>query len=155
VGENRIGLEEWVEIGGWGGACKGKHIFVEDDVTRDDDAVGGEVQTPIPLVVRGVVEEEAASGARRKLVRGGSESVRVVGTAEHAQVVVGRGCAVQGEVRCRVAHRLRGKTVEEMHGGMKGLCPVGGRERRLKEKAADHVGVVRIMRSARPFWAEV
>jgi hypothetical protein len=27
-----------------------------------------------------------------------------------------------------------------MRGGMKGLCPVGGRERRLKEKAADHVG---------------
>jgi hypothetical protein len=109
-------------------------------VTRDDDAVGGEVQTLIPLVVRGVAEEEAASGARRELVRGGSGSVRVAGTTEHAQVVVGRGCAVQGEVRCRVAHRLRGKTVEEMRGGVKGLCPVGGRERRLKEKAADHVG---------------
>jgi hypothetical protein len=39
-------------------------------VTRDDDAVGGEVQAPIPLVVRGVAEEEAASGARRKLVEG-------------------------------------------------------------------------------------
>jgi hypothetical protein len=125
---------------GWGGACKGKHIFVEDDVTRDDDAVGGEVQAPIPLVVRGVAEEEAASGARRKLVRGSSGNVRVAGTAEHAQVVVGRGYAVQGEVRCRVAHRLRGKTVEEMRGGMKGLCQVGGRERRLKEKAANHVG---------------
>jgi hypothetical protein len=117
-GGNQIGLEEGVEIGGWGGACKGKHIFVEDDVTRDDDAVGGKVQTPIPLVVRGVAEEEAASGARRKLMRGGSRSVRVAGTAEHAQVVVGRGCAVQGEVRSRVAKRLRGKTVEEMCGGM-------------------------------------
>jgi hypothetical protein len=137
---NRSGLEEWVEIGGWGGACKGKHIFVEDDVTRDDDAVGGEVQTPIPLVVGGVAEEEAASGARRELVRGGSGSVRVAGTAKHAQVVVGGGCAVEGEVGCRVAHRLRGKTVEEMRGCMKGLCPVGGRERRLKEKATDHVG---------------
>jgi hypothetical protein len=93
-----------------------------------------------PLVVRGVAEEEAVSGARRKLVRGGSGNVRVAGTAEHAQVVIGRGCAVQGEVRCRVAHRLRGKTVEEMCGDMKGLCPVGDRERRLKEKAADHVG---------------
>jgi hypothetical protein len=109
-------------------------------MTRDDDAVGGEVQTLIPLVVRGVAEEEAANGARRKFVRGSSGSVRVAGIAEHAQVVVGRGCVVQGEVRCRVAHRLRGKTVEEMHGGMKGLCPVGGRDRHLEEKAADHVG---------------
>jgi hypothetical protein len=139
VGGNRVRLEEGVKIGGWGGVCKGKHIFVEDNVTRDDDAVGGEVHAPIPLVVRGVAEEEAASGARRKLVRGGRRNVRVAGTAEHTQVVVGRGCAIQGEVRCRVAHRLRGKTVEEMHGGMKGLCPVGGRERRLKEKATDHV----------------
>jgi hypothetical protein len=53
-------------------------------MTRDDDAVGGEVQTPVPLVVRGVAKEEAASGARRKLVRGGSGNVRVAGTAEHA-----------------------------------------------------------------------
>jgi hypothetical protein len=105
-GGNRVGLEEGVKIGGWGGASKGKHIFVEDDVTRDDDAVGGEVRASIPLVVRGVAEEEAASGARRKLVRGGSKNVRVAGTTEHAQVVVGRGCAVQGKVRCRVAHRL-------------------------------------------------
>jgi hypothetical protein len=33
---NRIRLKEGVEIGGWGGANKGKHIFVEDDVTGDD-----------------------------------------------------------------------------------------------------------------------
>jgi hypothetical protein len=36
---NRIVLKEGVEIDGWRGANKGKHIFVEDDVTRDDDAV--------------------------------------------------------------------------------------------------------------------
>jgi hypothetical protein len=63
-------------------------------VTRDDDAVGGEVQAPIPLVVRGVAEEEASSGASRKLIRGSSGSVRVAGTTEHAQVVVGRGYVV-------------------------------------------------------------
>jgi hypothetical protein len=83
-----------LEIGGWGGASKGKHILVEDDVTRDDDAVGGEVQTPIPLVVRGVAKEEATGGARRKLMRGSNESVRVAGTTEHAKVVVGGGGAV-------------------------------------------------------------
>jgi hypothetical protein len=36
-------------------------------VTRDDDAVGGEVKAAIPLVVRGVAEEEAAGGARGSL----------------------------------------------------------------------------------------
>jgi hypothetical protein len=62
---NRIGLKDGVEIDGWGGATKEKHIFVENNVTRDDDAIGDEVKTVIPLVVGGVTKEEAASGARR------------------------------------------------------------------------------------------
>jgi hypothetical protein len=39
-----------------------------------------------------------------------------------------------------VAHRLRWKAVEEVGGDAQGLCPVAGRERRLKEKATDHIG---------------
>jgi hypothetical protein len=109
-------------------------------VTRDDDAVGGKVQTAIPLVVRGVAKEEAVGGARRKLMRGSSGIVRVAGTVEHTKVVVGGGYAVQGEVESRVANRLGGKTVEEVGGGVQGLCLVAGRERRQEEKAADHVG---------------
>jgi hypothetical protein len=54
-----------------------------------------------------------------------------------------------------VAHRLRGKAVEEVGGSVQGLCPVAGRERRLEEKAQSILVVVRIMRSARPFCAEV
>jgi hypothetical protein len=62
---NRIGLKERVEIGGWGGASKGKHIFVENNVMKDEYEVGDEVKIVIPLVARGVTEEEAASGAGR------------------------------------------------------------------------------------------
>ena len=62
---NRIGLEKRVEIGGWGGASKGKHIFIENNVMIDEDAVGNEVKEAISLLVRGVAKEEAASGARR------------------------------------------------------------------------------------------
>jgi hypothetical protein len=61
---NQIGLKERVEIGGWGGANKGKHIFVENNVMRDEYAVGDEVKTVIPLVVRGVTEQETTSRAR-------------------------------------------------------------------------------------------
>jgi hypothetical protein len=64
-GGDRIGLKKGVEIGGWGGASKGKHIFIENNVTRYEYAVGDEVKKTIPLVVRGVTKEEAASGARR------------------------------------------------------------------------------------------
>jgi hypothetical protein len=62
---NRIGLEKRVEVGGWEGASKGEHIFVENNVTRDEDVMGSEVKTVIPLLVGGVAKEEAASGARR------------------------------------------------------------------------------------------
>jgi hypothetical protein len=34
-------------------------------VTRDEDAVGEEVNTAIPIVVRGVTEEEVVSGTGR------------------------------------------------------------------------------------------
>jgi hypothetical protein len=53
-----------VDIGGWGGASKGKHIFVENNMTRDEYEVGDEVKTVVLLVVRGVTEKETASGAR-------------------------------------------------------------------------------------------
>jgi hypothetical protein len=85
----QIRLKEVVEIGGWGGASKGKHIFVEDDMTRDDDAMEGEIKTAIPLVVRRVAKEEVASGVGRQLVRGSGGSVGIAGTTEHQKVAVG------------------------------------------------------------------
>jgi hypothetical protein len=72
-------------------------------------------------------------------MRSSSRSVRIASTAEYAEVVVGGGCVVQGEVGSGMAHRRRRKAVEEVGGGVQGLCPVAGRERRLKEKAADHI----------------
>ena len=50
--------------------------------------MGSEVETAIPLMVRGVCEEEAASGARGQLMRSDSRSVEIAGTTEHAKVVV-------------------------------------------------------------------
>jgi hypothetical protein len=70
--------------------------------------------------------------------RGGS--VVKAGTAEHTKVVVGGGCAIQDKVGSGVAHRLRGEAVEQMCGGVQGLCLVAGKEKRLEEKVADHVG---------------
>jgi hypothetical protein len=69
----------------------------------------------------------------------GGGSVGIAGTTEHAKVVVRGGYVEQGEVGSRVAHRLRGKAIEEVCDSVQGLCPVAGRERRLEEKAADHI----------------
>ena len=40
-------------------------LLRDQAMTRDEYAVSGEVKTTIPLVVRGVTEEEVAGGARR------------------------------------------------------------------------------------------
>jgi hypothetical protein len=109
-------------------------------VTRDYDAIGCELKTAIPLVVRGVAKEEAASGAWRQLMRSSSGSVGIAGTAKYVEVGVGRCGVVQGEIGGGVAHCLRGEAVEEVGGCVKGLCPVAGRKRRLEDKAADRVG---------------
>ena len=90
----RIRLKEGVKIGGWGGASKGKHIFIEDDVMGDDDAMRGEVKIAMPLVVRRVPKEEAASGAGRQLIRSSNGSVGIAGTTKDPKVSIGGGCAV-------------------------------------------------------------
>jgi hypothetical protein len=59
-------------------------------------------------------------------------SVGIAGTTEQEKVVVRGGCAIQGEVGSGLAHRLRGEAVEEMCGGVQGLCLVAGRERPKK-----------------------
>jgi hypothetical protein len=68
-----------------------------------------------------------------------SGSVGIAGIAEHAEGVIRVGCAVQGEVGSKVAHRLRWEVIEGVGGGVQGLCPVAGRERCLEEKASDHI----------------
>jgi hypothetical protein len=59
-------------------------------------------------------------------VGSGDGGVRIGGTAEHAKVVVGWGCTVEGEVGGSPPSL-------EVGGGVQGLCIVGGRARRLEE----------------------
>jgi hypothetical protein len=49
-------------------------------------------------------------------MRSGSGSVGIADTAKYAEVGVGRGGVIQGEIAGGVAHRLRGEAVEEVGG---------------------------------------
>ena len=42
-----------------------KRCFVENNVTRDDDAVGGEVEAPVALVIGRIANENAQRNAGR------------------------------------------------------------------------------------------
>jgi len=67
-----------------------KRCFVEDNVARDDDTVGGEIETPVTLVVRQVANEHTESGAWGKFVRGGSRKVGIAGAPKGSEVMVSR-----------------------------------------------------------------
>jgi hypothetical protein len=72
-------------------------------------------------------------------VRSGGGSISLASTTEHAKVVVGRSCVVQGKVGSGVAHRLQ----------------QGAGRDAWKRRQQIMLVVVRIMCSAQPFWAEV
>jgi hypothetical protein len=60
----------------------GKVIFIKNDMTRDEDAVGEEIKAAVPLVVRGVTEKKTMGGARGELVGSGVRGVGIVGTTK-------------------------------------------------------------------------
>jgi len=80
-------------------------------MTRDDDAVGGEVKTPKSLMIRRITQENTKSGARGKFVRGSGGHVRITSTAKDPKVGVGGMRAEQGEVRSGELRSFSGETV--------------------------------------------
>jgi hypothetical protein len=66
---------------------------------RDDDVVGEKVEALMPLVVKGVPEEKAASGLGWKFVGSGDGGVRIAGTTKDVEVRIGKGDAEEGEER--------------------------------------------------------
>jgi hypothetical protein len=78
-------------------------------VTRDEDSVGGEVKTPIPLLVGGVTEEDTASGARGELMRSSGSEIGVASAPEDTKMVVRGMDAEESVVRSGVATALVGR----------------------------------------------
>ena len=57
-------------------------------MTRDEDSVGGEVKTPISLMIGRVTEEDTTSGARGELMGSGRGGVGIAGTFVDTMVVI-------------------------------------------------------------------
>jgi hypothetical protein len=87
-------------------------------MARDEDPTGGKVKAPVPLVIRGVPEEDPESGAGVQLVGRSGSGVGVTSTPEDAKVIVPR----RGTEECVVWRRSGTgngrKTVEEVGGGV-------------------------------------
>ena len=82
-------------------------------MSRDNDVVGGEVRTPVTFVVSGVSEENTSGGPGCQIVSGFGGEIRIAGTTEHAQVLIGGGDSIQGKVWTGHADRLGGEAVHK------------------------------------------
>jgi hypothetical protein len=108
-------------------------------MSRDDDVVGGEIKTPVTFVVSGVSEKNTSGGLRCQFVSGISREIRIAGTTKHAQVLIGGGNSMEGEVWTGRANRLGGEAVHQICGGVKPFYPVVSRNRSLKKQGAQHI----------------
>jgi hypothetical protein len=77
----------------------------------DDNVVGGEIKTPITFVVSGVSKENTSGGSGCQFVSGFGGEIKIAGTTEHAQVLIGGGDSMEGEVWTGHADRLGGEAV--------------------------------------------
>jgi hypothetical protein len=107
-GGYRVEVEEHVELGERGSGRGGKREIrlVKNDVTRDEDSMGGEVKTPIPLMVGGVSKEDIASGARGQLMRGSGCEIGVASAPKDTKMVIRGMDAEESEVRGGVGNCL-------------------------------------------------
>jgi hypothetical protein len=70
--------------------------LIEHHMARDEYPSGGKVKASVPLVIRGVPEEDTESGAGVELVRRSGSGVGVTHTPKDAKVIVPRRGTEQG-----------------------------------------------------------
>jgi hypothetical protein len=60
-------------------------------VSGDDNIVGGDIKTLITFAVSGVSKENTSGGPGCQFVSGFGGEIRIAGTTEHVQVLIGGG----------------------------------------------------------------
>ena len=126
-----------VRCGCGGGEREGG--LIENDMTGDNDTTRRKVIAPIPLMIRRIPKEDATSRTRCELVRCGGREVGIAGTPKNSKVIIGGRSAKESKGRCRSAHRLGRKAIEQVGGGVQGLSPEASRDRGIKQQGAHDV----------------
>jgi hypothetical protein len=67
---------------------EGKIYLIKDNMSRDDDVVGGEIKTLLTFVVSRVSEENTSGGLGCQFVRGFGGEIKIAGTIEHVEVLI-------------------------------------------------------------------
>jgi hypothetical protein len=75
-------------------------------------------------VISRVSQKDTSGGPRSELIGRGGGDIRITCTTEDAEVLV-RGCrAKESDMRAGSTDRLRGKTVQQIQGGVEPLSPI-------------------------------
>jgi hypothetical protein len=118
---------------------EGEIYLIKNNVSRDDDVVGGEIKTPVTFVVSGVFERNISGGPRCQFLSGFGREIRIPGTTEHAQMLIGGGDSMEGKLWTGHADRLGREAVQQICGGVEPFYPVVSWNRSLKKQGAQHI----------------
>jgi hypothetical protein len=72
-------------------------------------------------------------------VSGFGREIRIAGTTEHVQVLIGGGDSMEGEVWTGRVCRLGGEAVQQICDIVEPFYPVASRNRRLKKQGTHHI----------------
>jgi hypothetical protein len=67
---------------------RGEAVLVKNHVSRDDQAVYGEIKAAVAFVIREVAKEDTPGRARSELMRHGCSGVRVTRAAENLEMLI-------------------------------------------------------------------
>jgi hypothetical protein len=108
-------------------------------VSRDDDVVGGEIKTLVTFLVSGVSKENTSVEPRCQFVDDFGGEISILGTTEHAQVLIGGGDSIEGAIWASRADCFGGEAVQQLSGGVKPFYPVASWNRSLKRQGVQHI----------------
>jgi hypothetical protein len=83
-------------------------------------------------VASGVSEANTSGGPGCQFVSGFGREIRIAGTPEHTQVLIGGGASMEGEVWAGCVDRLGGEVIQQICGGVEPFYPVASLNRILK-----------------------
>jgi hypothetical protein len=95
--------------------------LIKNNVSGDDDVVGGEIETPVAFVSN----------------FGGE--IRIAGLTNHVKVLIRGGDSMEGEVWTDRADQLGGEAVQQICGGVEPFYPVASQNRNMKKHGTHHI----------------
>jgi hypothetical protein len=98
----------------------------------DDDVVGGEIETPIALMIRGVFEEDITGGPGAQFVGSLCGEVEIIDTTENTHVLMGGCNAVKSDIWVGGADCLAWEVIQQVHSSVERFDLVASRHRGLK-----------------------